>query len=104
MGKFILDACVEDELWAIWEFIARDNADAATALVEAACQTFKNLAANPELGRRREFRNPRLRRVRSFRVSGFGNYLVFYRLVDEGVQVLHVCHGARDLEALLGDE
>jgi toxin ParE1/3/4 len=61
------------------------------------------LAANPELGRQRRFRNPRLRNVRSFRVSGFDNYLIFYRAVSEGIQVLHVYHGARDLEALFED-
>jgi plasmid stabilization system protein ParE len=38
--------------------------------------------------------------VRSWRVSGFRNYLIFYRIVPEGVQVLHVYHGARDLDAL----
>jgi toxin ParE1/3/4 len=71
--------------------------------VEAAYETFKMLAVNSELGRRRRFRNPRLRNVRSFRVSGFGNYLIFYRAVGEGIQVLHIYHGARDLEALFGD-
>jgi plasmid stabilization system protein ParE len=100
MAKFILDPGVEDELWAIWAFIAEDNPDAATRLVEAAYETFSMLAANPELGCRRKFRNPRLRNVRSFRVSGFDNYLIFYRAVGEGIQVLHVYHGARDLEAL----
>jgi toxin ParE1/3/4 len=68
--------------------------------VDAAYNTFKMLSANPGLGRRRKFRNPRLRKVRSFRVSGFDNYLIFYRAMGEGIQVLHVYHGARDLEAL----
>ena len=103
MAKFILDPGVEDELWAIWVFIAEDNPDAATRMVEAAHETFKTLAANPELGCRRKLRNPRLRNVRSFRVSGFDNYLIFYRAIGEDIQVLHVYHGARDLEALFGD-
>jgi len=103
VAKFILDPGVEDELWAIWAFIAEDNPDAATGLVDAAYETFRMLAANPELGRQRRFRNPRLRNVRSFRVSGFDNYLIFYRAVSEGIQVLHVYHGARDLEALFED-
>ena len=103
MAKFILDPSVEDELWAIWAFIAEDNPDAATRLVEAAHETFKMLAANPELGRRGKFRHPRLRGVRSFRVSGFDKYLILYRAVSQGIQVLHVYHGARDLEALFGD-
>jgi plasmid stabilization system protein ParE len=30
MPEFIVDPIVEDELWAIWQFIAQDNPDAAT--------------------------------------------------------------------------
>jgi plasmid stabilization system protein ParE len=28
-------------------------------------------------------------------------YLIFYRVSDEGVEILHVLHGARDYEAIL---
>lgn len=34
-----------------------------------------------------------------------GNYLIFFRVSDEAVDVLHILHGARDYEKLLfGDE
>ena len=65
MPEYTLDPCVEDELWRIWHFIAHDDPDAATRVIEAAYETFKTLAANPGLGRPRRFRNPRLRDVRS---------------------------------------
>ena len=103
MANFILDPCVEDELWAIWSFIAADNPDAATRVVEAAYDTFGYLAANPEIGRQRHFRNARLAGIRSWRVSGFDSYLIFYLPIAEGVQILHVYHGAQDLEALFND-
>ncbi len=102
MPKYILDPCVEDELWGIWQYIAQDNPDAATRVIEAAYETFKTLAANPGLGRPRRFRNPRLRDVRSWRITGFENYLIFYRGVTDDIQVNHVYHGARDVEALFG--
>jgi plasmid stabilization system protein ParE len=51
----------------------------------------------------RKFRNPRLKGVRSWLVSGFENYIIFYRAIPEGIEVLHVYHGARDIEALLGE-
>ena len=103
MGDFILAPCVEDELWAIWEHIARDNPNAATHVVEAAYDTFKNLAANPTLGRTRKFHDSRLKGVRSWLVSGFDNYVIFYRATSTGIEVLHVYHGARDIDALFGD-
>jgi toxin ParE1/3/4 len=102
--KFILAPCVEDELWAIWQFIAQDNPPAATRVVEAAHETFKNLAVTPGLGRPHKFRNPKLKGVRSWRVSGFDNYLIFYRPIPDGVQVLHVYHGARDIETLFREK
>ena len=102
MPKFVLDPCVEDELWGIWCFIAQDNPDAATRVIEAAYETFKTLAANPGLGRSWRVRNPKLRNMRSWRITGFDNYLIFYRGVAAGIQVHHVYHGARDIEALLG--
>lgn len=103
MPKFILAPCVENELWAIWKFIAQDNPDAATRVVEAGYETFETLAITPALGRPRKFRNPRLKGVRSWHVSGFNNYLIFYLSIPEGIQVLHVYHGARDIEALFGE-
>ncbi|MGH7940282.1 MAG: type II toxin-antitoxin system RelE/ParE family toxin [Limisphaerales bacterium] len=103
MPKYVLDPIVEDELWGIWRFIAQDNPDAATRVIEAAYETFNALAANPDLGRRRKFKNSRLLGIRSFRVTGFDNYLVFYRNVGDVIQVHHVYHGARDLESLFGE-
>jgi toxin ParE1/3/4 len=104
MPKFILAPCVEGELWAIWKFIAQDNPDAARRVIEAAHETFKNLAAAPGLGRPHKFRNLQLKAIRSWRVAGFDNYLIFYRPIPEGVQVLHVYHGARDIEALFAEK
>lgn len=104
MPEFILAPCVEDELLDIWTFIARDNPDAATRVVEAAFDTFGNLADKPDLGRQRKFKNPRLKNVRAWRVSGFNHYLIFYRLVPDGIHVLHVCHGARDIDKLFGEK
>jgi toxin ParE1/3/4 len=91
MPKIVLDPCVADELWGIWCFIAQDNPDAADRFVEAAHETFQTLAAHPDLGRRRRFRSPRLHNIRSWRIAGFENYLIFYR-------------GARDMEALFGEK
>jgi plasmid stabilization system protein ParE len=104
VAEFIPASGVEDELWAIWKYIADDNPDAATRVVEAAYETFKALAANPGLGRLRKFRDPRLKGVRSWLVSGFDNYLIFYRAIPGGIEVLHAYHGARDIEALFGEK
>jgi toxin ParE1/3/4 len=102
--EIILAPCVEDELLAIWEYIARDNPAAATRVAESAYETFAILAAKPDLGRPRKFRNTRLRNIRSWHICGFDNYVIFYRSIPQGIQVLHVFHGARDLDALFERE
>lgn len=103
MPEFILAPCVEDELWAIWSFIARDNPEAATRVVEAAFETFKKLADEPGLGRPRKFSHPRLKDIRTWQISGFSSYQIFYHPTAEGIEVLHVYHGARDIDALFGE-
>lgn len=44
--------------------------------------------------------SPSLRGMRRSRVENFGDYLIFYRPVDRGIEVVRVIHGARDIEAL----
>lgn len=34
----------------------------------------------------------------------FGNFLIFYRIVADRIEVVHVLHGARDYEPLLFPE
>lgn len=100
MRKYLLDPCVEDELRSIWDYIAQDNPQAATAVVEAAFETFRILVESPHIGVARKFRSPQLRGMRSMPVTGFPKYLVFYRVAAGVLQVHHVYHGARDLNAL----
>ena len=38
---------------------------------------------------------------RGIRRRPHGDYLIFYRIADDVVEVLHVLHGARDYEAIL---
>jgi plasmid stabilization system protein ParE len=33
----------------------------------------------------------------------YGNYLILYRVSAERVEILHILHGARDVQALFGD-
>lgn len=53
------------------------------------------LAATPKAGRSRPELEPSMR---SFVV---GNYLVFYRVCPDGIEVARVLHGHRDLQSLL---
>jgi toxin ParE1/3/4 len=99
MPEFILSEYVEPELHAIWEYIAIDNSEAADRFVESAYGTFQQLARIPGMGSIRQFRQARLRELRSFRVKGFDNYLIFYCPISGGIEVFHILHGGQDLES-----
>ena len=75
-----------------------EEADLETAqrfrqATEEACRL---LAEMPELGPRRDFKNPRLSDVRMWPIKGFKEFLIFYEPVEEGVRLLRVIHSKED--------
>ncbi|MCL5745820.1 MAG: type II toxin-antitoxin system RelE/ParE family toxin [Acidobacteria bacterium] len=87
------------DLDQIHAYIAADNPAAADRVLEAALATFEVLAGMPGMGRPRTFKLSELAGMRSLAVTGFRNYLIFYRSVNAGVEIVRVLHGARDVDA-----
>jgi toxin ParE1/3/4 len=83
--------------------IGQHNLDAAERFLISFNSDVRRLADMPGIGAKREFADPKLAHLRSLPVTGFTNYLVFYRYDDRDVQILRVIHGARDLERALGE-
>jgi toxin ParE1/3/4 len=84
----------EQDYRNIWHYIAADNSDAADRLLRRIDTKLELYAANPRMGTARDNLAPGLR---SFPV---GNYLAFYRPVTDGIELVRVLHGARNLEEL----
>lgn len=82
-------------------YIGENNLDAAERFLAAFDRDVRRLAEMPGIGARREFANPKLADLRSLPITGFTNYLIFYRYDDQHVQILRVIHGARDVERAL---
>jgi toxin ParE1/3/4 len=93
------------DLVAIFRHYAREAgirvADRFFAEAEA---TFARLAGMPGMGSRYEPEEPLYADLRNFPVSRFRMYLVFYRPIPSGIEVLHVLHGSRDLRDILAEE
>ncbi len=70
----------------------------------AAHETFRLLATQPEMGWHARLKNPLLASMRVFRVSGFEEILVLYRPSPDGVEILRVIHGSRNIMELLRRE
>jgi toxin ParE1/3/4 len=82
------------DLIDIWLYISQNNETAADTLINKITAKFDELLINPGIGRERIDIAPL---VRSFPVS---NYLIFYRLLNEGIEILRVIHGARNIPNL----
>lgn len=78
--------------------------DVGHRFLYAAHETFGLLAAQPRLGWPAHLKQPQLRDVRVFRVRGFERVLVLYRPCPNGVEVLRVVHGSRNVQLLLRRE
>lgn len=85
----------EADLDEIWLHVAVDNAKDADRLIDRILARCQLLADNPHMGRER----PDLRvGLRSFAV---GSHLIVYRPISDGIEVMRVLHGARDLGRLV---
>ena len=87
-----------------FEYIAKDNLDAAIRFYEAAFQSFDLLLKNPHMGPVRDFENSQLKEIRLWLVKGFEKYLIFYRATDELVEIVRILHVARDIDRILSSE
>lgn len=76
--------------------------ETAQRFLDALQITFETLARMPKLGVLCAFRSPALRRVRRWPVKSFENWLIFYLPKRSGVEIVHLIHGARDIESLIG--
>lgn len=85
----------ENDLVGIADYIARDKPEAARRWVQRIFETCQTLAVQPSLGVVREEFG--VVGCRSFSV---GNYVIFFRPKDVGIEVARIIHGSRDLRNL----
>jgi len=100
MLEVILSREAREDVFKIWEFVGDDNSKAANRFLTEFKKLLSLLGIHPDIGQERLFADSRLYGMRSLIVPEFQNYLVFYRHMDNHVEIVRVLHGARDIEAL----
>ena len=82
-----------NDLHGIWRYVYDKSKDVVSAdrLIETIDETAAVYASNPELGIGRPEFDARLR---CFPV---GRYVVYYVAMDDGIEIVQVIHGSRDL-------
>ena len=83
----------EADILEIWDFIAEDSVAEADRWVDRLDAKFELWATQPMMGR------PRDELAQGLRSLTFGKYVVFFEPMLEGIDVVRVLHGSRDLEA-----
>ena len=96
MSAYRLTQGARADLREIWDKIAESNETAADRMIAKIVKRFPGLARFPESGRERPDLAPGLRSV------VVKPYVVFYRLIENGVLIVRVFHGARDFRSLFG--
>lgn len=88
----------------IASYIGKRSSQSAVRLVDAFESTLQTLLDQPGMGRPRASANPAAAGLRSWRIRGFKRYLIFYRKIENGLEVFRVLHGARDIGRILNSE
>ncbi|MBL8827278.1 MAG: type II toxin-antitoxin system RelE/ParE family toxin [Planctomycetaceae bacterium] len=81
---------------SIVQTIARDNRSAALHFGDELRANCRRLAAHPLIGEAQ----PDLGRG-NLRAMGCGNYIIYYRVVANAVEIVRIIHGARQQDRLL---
>ncbi len=94
--KVVLAKPAEADLLDIAIYIARDNPTRARTFVRELRAKARQIGAMP-----RAFRLVPGFEHRGLRRRPYRDYLIFYRIEDDRIVVVHILHGAQDYEVLL---
>jgi toxin ParE1/3/4 len=87
-----------------WYLVEQDVPDVAFRFVDAVEASLQQLLLMPNMGAAREIRNDKLKGLRFWPVKDFEEFLIFYLVQGETVQVIRILHGKRDLDRILKKE
>ena len=96
---FLLTPQAKIDLRKILEYIAKDNKDVAHKVRVKITETCKLLNSNPQLGVAIE--NPSVKDIRYITVIKYSNYILFYKIQNNNIEIVRFSHNARNWITLL---
>jgi toxin ParE1/3/4 len=104
-GRYLIRPKADTDLDDQAAYLAENAApEIGHRFLVAAHETFTLLASHPAMGWHPRLKHPDLASLRAFRILGFEKVLVLYRPIPDGVEVLRVIHGSKDIIKLLSRE
>lgn len=98
MSFYFVSPQATQDLAQINDYLFAGDPEVADRFLSNITQKFELLANFPNMGRRRDELSSSLR---SFPVD---DYLIFYRLIEDGIEVVRVVSGYRDLDTLFDQQ
>ncbi len=96
MSRYVVTPQARADIKEICRHIARDRRRAAGKIRDLFYDKFVLLARHPLIGQSRpEF-------AADLRTFSADNYVIFFRPIANGAEIVRVLHGARDIEAVFG--
>ena len=96
--RLVISRDAETDLTLIWVYYAERSERAAKRIRYEISSNYQLLLQFPSMGRKRE----EIRKgLRSFPI---GDYVIFYRELADGIEVLRVLHGAQDVTGVFPSE
>lgn len=92
--KLVLADQVNDDLLEIWLYISLDSPKQADKFIDALYESCTQLINHPEAGRKRD----------ELALNLFSilhkNYIIFYRITTDEIQIVRILNGYRDLNSI----
>lgn len=92
----------KEDLAGIVDYYAAIRLDLALRFLDAVEATLAGLLEMPGKGSKCEYSNPRYAGMRLYTVNGFEKYVLYYRPLPDGIELIRVLHGARDRDTMFG--
>lgn len=94
MSQFVLSPAASQDLEEIVDYLSEQNLDVGEQFLAEFSQKCRSLSRFPNMGRSYADLAPQLRGVL------LQGYIVFYRNFEQGIEIVRVMSGYRDLPAL----
>jgi toxin ParE1/3/4 len=91
MSRVTRSAQAQQDLEGILDYLESQNIDVADRFATKFDQSCELHAQHPQIGARSEEYAPNLRHFTVW------NYAIFYRPTEDGIELIRIIHGARDL-------
>ncbi|HEY9703110.1 MAG TPA: type II toxin-antitoxin system RelE/ParE family toxin [Allocoleopsis sp.] len=97
MSRYVINILASRDLSEIADYFVQTNIEAGERFFREFNRRCQELTAFPNSGKSYKEIRPDLRGL------SFERYVIFYRLLDDGVEILRVVNGRRNLPSLFKD-